>query len=266
MDDDVALAVDGLSLRFGGIVVLDGVTFDVRRGEIFSLIGPNGAGKSSLFNCVSRLYQPSAGTMVLDGVDLADVAAHEVVRHGVARTFQNCALFPTMTVLENVLLGAYRHQGTGLRATVAGAWRRTRRVDPFLAQAHDVLALTALTALASRPALELDYPSQKRVELARALMTSPSLLLLDEPAGGLTEDEAAEISALVRDLRRRLGLTVLLVEHRMSMVMSLSDRVCVLESGRVIATGQPDDVASDPAVVAAYLGADFGAATHDGAP
>lgn len=261
--EDVVLAVDGLTLRFGGVVVLDAVTFDVRRGEIFSLIGPNGAGKSSLFNCLSRLYEPASGSMTLDGRDLLRVGPHDVVRHGLARTFQNCALFPTMTVIENVLLGAYRHQRSGLWHTAFGSRRRGRGADPYLDRARELLDVTGLSPLANRPAPDLDYPSQKRVELARALMTTPSVLLLDEPAGGLTEDEAVEISALVRDLRDRLGLSVLLVEHRMSMVMSLSDRVCVLDSGRVIADGEPRDVADDPAVIAAYLGADF-AAEHDG--
>jgi len=247
------LAVENLVLRFGGVVVLDGVSFGVVEGEIFSLIGPNGAGKSSLFNCLSRLYTPSAGSVVLYGHDLLDVDAHEVVGLGLARTFQSCALFPTMTVAENVVLGAYRRQ--------AGAWRTAaRRIRPrgvaneHLARTYDLLAYLGLSAVADRHVAELDYPSQKRVELARALMTSPSVLLLDEPAGGLTVDEADEISRLIRDIRDRLNITVVLVEHRMTMVMSLSDRVCVLDSGKVIANGVPQAVADDPVVIDAYLG------------
>ena len=251
------LDVDGVTLQFGGLVVLNHVTFDVRDGEIFSLIGPNGAGKSSLFNCISRLYRPSSGSIQLAGADLLALAPHQIAEQGVARTFQNCALFPTMTVHDNVVLGGYRHEAKGLTAgLVAAARGRAVRRD-VEARARELLTDLGLGPVAGSLAATLDYPSQKRVELARALMSSPRLILLDEPAGGLTAAEVDEIADVVAGIRDRHQLAVLLVEHRMSMVMRLSDRVCVLDSGKVIALGRPSDVARDPAVIAAYLGDDF---------
>lgn len=235
------LCVEGLTRRFGGVVALDDVSLEVPEGQIVGLIGPNGAGKTTLFNLICRLYRPDRGRIEFQGRDLLRVPPHGVPRVGIARSFQNVELFSRMTVLENVLVGAHTTVG----------WLGERQAR---SRALDTLAYVGLEELADRPARGLPFGTRKRVELARALVLRPTLLLLDEPASGLSHGEVEELGRLIDRLRRDFQLTVFLVEHHMNLVLGISETVHVLDFGRLIATGPPDRVRADPAVIEAYLG------------
>ncbi|MEA2682085.1 MAG: branched-chain amino acid transport system ATP-binding protein [Chloroflexota bacterium] len=247
-------------MRFGGIVAVQDASFGIDRGEIVGLIGPNGAGKTTLFNVITRFYRPTSGDVKFDGNSLLQASPHEVIGLGISRTFQNVELFRTMTVLDNVLVGDH--------VNVRAPWLASSVRLPFVRQAEErsrVAAMEALdhvglAALARRPVAGLPFGSLKRVELARALVSKPRLLLLDEPAGGLNHTEVGALGELIRAIHDDYKVTVLLVEHHMNLVMGISDRVVVLNFGKRIAIGTPAQVRADPAVIEAYLGAESGAA------
>ena len=248
------LEVRDVALRFGGIVALDGVSFDLEAGQILGLIGPNGAGKTTLFNCLSRLYTPNHGDILFEGSSLLGRPPHRIAEIGIARTFQNLALFPRQSVLDNVRIGGHTaSRGDFLGDTLRLPWVR-RREKVLEGTTWGLIEALDLGEVAQDPPEGLPLGTRKRIELARALAAQPKLLLLDEPAGGLNHEEVAELGGLIRRIRDERRVSVLLVEHHMGLVMSISDKVVALDFGRKIAEGPPSSVQQDEDVIRAYLG------------
>ena len=253
--DDALLSVRGVTVKFGGIVALDAVTFDVPRGGVCGLIGPNGAGKTTLFNCLSRLYQYQEGDILYEGRSITRTPVHEMARLGIGRTFQNLAMFRTLSVERNVMIGAHSRSKAGFAASALGLGAVDAEEVTLRERAAKIMDYLKLSPHKDRLVADLPFGIQKRVELGRARAADPKRLPPDEPAAGLNHEELHSLGELIEDIRDRLGITVLLVEHHMSLVMSVSDKVVALNFGRRIAEGTPAEIQRHPDVIAAYLGA-----------
>ena len=254
-DRKTVLDVDSLTLKFGGLVALDDVSFDIKEGEILGLIGPNGAGKTTCFNAVTGVYRPTSGDIRFNGASITDKKRFEITKLGIARTFQNIRLFPSMTALENVLVGADAQHSTGMLTALFRLPKHRREEQEGHDRAMELLRFMGIARAADELASNLSYGDQRRLEIARAMATQPKLICLDEPAAGFNPAEKATLMELIRKVRDQ-GYTVLLIEHDMRLVMGVTDRIVVLEFGRKIAEGTPSEIRDNPAVIAAYLGVD----------
>ena len=248
------LEVRDLSMRFGGLLAVDKIAFDVYRNQIFAIIGPNGAGKTTVFNCVGGFYQPTTGTVRLDGQSIHHLSSYRIARLGLVRTFQNVRLFKSMTVVENLLISQHTQLETQFLRGLFKTPRYRRAESEALDRAAFWLEKVGLLSVANREAGNLAYGQQRRLEIARCMITQPKLLMLDEPAAGLNPQETRDLDRLINELRAEHQVAVLLIEHDMSLVMGISDKILVMEYGRPIATGTPDEIRNDPRVIKAYLG------------
>jgi branched-chain amino acid transport system ATP-binding protein len=251
---EALLKVSGLTMRFGGLLAVDSVAFEVKSDEVFAIIGPNGAGKTTVFNCVGGFYAPTAGDITMDGKAITGLPSHKVARHGLVRTFQNVRLFKQLTVLENLLVAQHTQVESRLLPGLLKLKSYRQSEADALSRAAQWLDFMGLREFANREAGNLAYGHQRRLEIARCMITKPRLLMLDEPAAGLNPQEKRDLQSLIDQLRREFGVAVLLIEHDMSLIMGISDRILVMEHGKPITTGTPEQVRNDERVIKAYLG------------